>query len=239
MIIKGLKTQQDLDSNLVQVLDELKCTILKDLDFKQAKILTYWLNDWNEKFLKSEKQFDPKELIKYSRGNVVSAHLGYNIGSEQGGLHYGLVIDNNNEKSSKVLTIIPLRSLKDNEKPEDIDDRFELYLGDAILIDKIKYVEDQMASLDEQIKQSTIGDKTHMICSRRRAIYAKELSNLKKGSVAIVSQIRTISKMRIYEPLKTYHSLSNFILGADKLSEIDIMIKKLFLGKTIDTQNSV
>jgi len=63
----------------------------------------------------------------------------------------------------------------------------------------------------------------------------KELNNLKKGSVAIVSQIRTISKMRIYEPIKAYHSLSNFILSTDKLNEIDNMIKKLFLEKTIDT----
>ena len=63
------------------------------------------------KNFKNEKQFDPKKLIKYRRGNIVSVHLGYNIGSEQGGLHYGLVIDNNNEKSSKVITIIPLRCL--------------------------------------------------------------------------------------------------------------------------------
>jgi len=233
--IKELKTQQDLENSLTQVLNELKKTILNDLDFKQAKLLTYWLNDWNEKFLKNEKQFDPKKLIKYRRGNIVSVHLGYNIGSEQGGLHYGLVIDNNNEKSSKVITIIPLRSLKDNEKPEDIDDRFELYLGDAILTDKIKFLENQIAYLDEQIKQSTIKDKSHILCSRKRDRYIKELNNLKKGSVAIVSQIRTISKMRIYEPIKAYHSLSNFILSTDKLNEIDNMIKKLFLGKTIDT----
>ena len=101
MEIKELKTQQDLENSLTQVLNELKKTILNDLDFKQAKLLTYWLNDWNEKFLKNEKQFDPKKLIKYRRGNIVSVHLGYNIGSEQGGLHYGLVIDNNNEKVLK------------------------------------------------------------------------------------------------------------------------------------------
>jgi hypothetical protein len=40
--IKELKTQQDLENSLTQVLNELKKTILNDLDFKQAKLLTYW-----------------------------------------------------------------------------------------------------------------------------------------------------------------------------------------------------
>ncbi|MDK2821462.1 MAG: mRNA interferase MazF [Clostridia bacterium] len=42
----------------------------------------HWIPIRNEKFLKKEKDFDPQTLIKYKRGNVVNAHLGYNIGSE-------------------------------------------------------------------------------------------------------------------------------------------------------------
>jgi len=231
MDIKEINTEQQLKDTLEVVLSELKDTILKQLDFKQAKILTYWLNDWNNIFLKNEVDFNPNELIKYKRGNIVKVHLGYNIGSEQGGLHYGIVLDNNNDKNSKVITIIPLRSLKEDEKPDDIDERFELYLGEALFIDKIAYVEERIKKIEEKIKNVTPENPEHKIYMSKKNKYQKELNNLKKGSVAIVSQIRTISKMRIYEPLKSYHSLSKFVLSNDKLKEIDDMIKNLFLGK--------
>lgn len=231
MNIKNFNTYQELEKNLDQVLAELKSTILKDLEFKQAKLLTYWLNDWNEKFLKKEKDFDPKALIKYKRGNVVIAHLGYNIGSEQGGLHYGLVIDKNNDKNSKVITIIPLRSLKENESPEDIEEKFELYLGEALFTNKIIFVENKIKELEKQIKNLSPTSKDYIKCNRKKSNYEKDLMNLKKGSVAIVSQIRTISKMRIFEPIKSYHSLSTFELHPDKLKRIDEMIKKLFIGE--------
>ena len=151
MNIKDICTEQQLKDTLDAVILELKDTILNHLDFKQAKLLTYWLNDWNHKFLRNEASFNPQNLIKYKRGNIVKVHLGYNIGSEQGGLHYGIVLDNNNHKDSKVITIVPLRSLKENEKPEDIDKRFELYLGKALLVDKIDYVEGEIKKIEERI----------------------------------------------------------------------------------------
>ena len=53
----------------------------------KGKILAYWLNDY-ARLLQSEQSFDPKKLIRYKRGSIVKVHLGYNIGSEEGGLHY-------------------------------------------------------------------------------------------------------------------------------------------------------
>lgn len=231
MQIKNFHTTQDLDKNLDQVLSEFKNTVLNDLDFKQAKILVYWLNDWNEKFLKNENSFDPLKLIKYKRGNIVKAHLGYNIGSEQGGLHYGLVLDKDNDKNSPVLTIIPLRSLKDNESAEDINTNFEIYLGEALITDKIEYVQGKIEDLKNKSKSLSQTDSNYIKYSKRIRRYEKELRNLQKGSIAIVSQIRTVSKMRIFEPIKSYHSLRKFELDKKKLNDIDNMIKTLFIGE--------
>lgn len=230
MRIKNFHTPDELEENLKQVLVELKSTILDNLEFKQAKLLTYWLNDWNEKFLTKENNFNPEDLIKYKKGNILKIHLGYNIGSEQGGLHYGLVVDNNNDKTSNVITIIPLRSLKKDEKIEDIDERFELYLGEALLTDKISYIENQLEKFEKKLEFLSPKTKDYILYTRKKMKAKKELDNLKKGSIAIVSQIRTISKLRIYEPIKSYHSLSKFELDSDKLKDIDKMIKKLFIS---------
>lgn len=60
MVIKNFSTTKELEITLERVLKELKNTILCDLDFKQAKLLTYWLNDWNDKFLKSKPHLSLK-----------------------------------------------------------------------------------------------------------------------------------------------------------------------------------
>lgn len=233
MKISNLNSQEELKITLNQVLCELNDTITNELEFKQAKLLTYWLNDWNENFLKVEKSFNPNSLIKYKRGNVINAHLGYNIGSEEGGLHYGLVLDVVNDKNSSVITIVPLRSLKPDEKPEDINEKFEVYLGDSLLVDKIEYNKNKLAKAQQDLlqinknpkKSSSDAIKFEKIINR----CTKELENLSKGTVAIVSQIKTISKLRIYEPTKAFHSLSKFVLDTENMNKIDTAIKQLYL----------
>lgn len=83
---------------------------MDSLDSKHGKILAYWIRDY-VRFLEKEKTFDPQKLIRYKRGAIVKVHLGYRIGSEEGGLHYAVVIDDNPQKSH-VATIIPLTSRK-------------------------------------------------------------------------------------------------------------------------------
>lgn len=62
---------------------------------KKADLICYWLKDYIN-FLSSEKDFDSKKLKRYKRGDVVKVHLGFRIGSEEGGLHYAVVLDTNN-----------------------------------------------------------------------------------------------------------------------------------------------
>ena len=53
-----------------------------------------------------------KRNIAYKRGNVVKINFGFNLGAEYGGLHYGIVLDKNNDHNSPVITVIPLTSTK-------------------------------------------------------------------------------------------------------------------------------
>lgn len=227
MQIRNLNSPEELKQTLNKVLSELNETITNDLNFKQAQLLTYWLNDWNEQFLKNEQSFDPKKLIKYKRGNVVNVHLGYNVGSEEGGLHYALVLDASNDKVSSILTIVPLRSLKPDEKVEDLNSKFEVYLGESLLKDKIEYCESKLKKAKEDLADAKESEEIAKF-KKNIARYTKELRNLNKGTIAIVSQIRTISKLRIYEPTKGFHALSKFVLDSDNMKKIDNALKNLY-----------
>lgn len=57
----------------------------------------------------------------------------------------------------------------------------------------------------------------------------KEISKMKKGSIALVSQITTISKQRIYDPKTSSDILANLRVSNNTLDLIDSKIKELFL----------
>ncbi len=76
---------------------------------KKANLLSYWLESFSD-YIREETIFNPKELLSYKRGDVIKVNFGFNVGSEHGGLHYAVVLDNNNLQSSPVVTVIPLSS---------------------------------------------------------------------------------------------------------------------------------
>ena len=74
---------------------------------KKANLLSYWIKDY-VRMINFEETFEPTRNISYKRGNIVKINFGFNIGAEYGGLHYGIVLDNNNSHNSPVVTVIPL-----------------------------------------------------------------------------------------------------------------------------------
>lgn len=81
---------------------------------KKANLISYWLKDYVN-LINFEEKFEPTKNIAYKRGNIVKLNFGFNVGSEYGGLHYGVVLDNRNSHNSPVLTVIPLTSVKDGK----------------------------------------------------------------------------------------------------------------------------
>lgn len=88
---------------------------IENNNLKKANLLSYWFEDF-AKYNLNEKSFNPKLLKKYKRGSIIKANLGFNVGNEEGGLHYCIVLDKSNALSSGTLTVIPLTSTKENKK---------------------------------------------------------------------------------------------------------------------------
>ena len=103
--------------------------VLKEMPAKQQHILSEWFGVW-AKYISFEDTFDSKRLIYYKRGDIVLAHFGYNVGSELGGKHYAVVVENDNNKSNNTVVVVPISSISsEREKPLHPS---EVYLGAII-----------------------------------------------------------------------------------------------------------
>lgn len=58
---------------------------------------------------------------------------------------------------------------------------------------------------------------------------ADEITQMKEGSIALVNQITTISKIRIYDPRGTYDVLSGISLTKESMNKINQKIKELYV----------
>lgn len=58
-----------------------------------------------------------------------------------------------------------------------------------------------------------------------------QLKRMKKGSIALVGQIITISKIRVYDPVSSRDTLGSVRVSDSTLDKIDNKLKELFLGE--------
>lgn len=203
---------------------------------KKADLLCYWLSDYT-RFIKQETSFSSKKLKRYKRGDIVKVHLGFRIGSEEGGLHYAVVIENENPISSPVITVVPLTSVKN--KTDNLPTG-NIYLGNEIynqisLKSKtllasnqqlIKGIRDKLKNASSNEEAEMINQQLNLLETKVRLMQrtAKECIKMKQGSIALVNQIVTISKMRIYDPKSTGDVLSGIKLSNVNLNKIDELI---------------
>lgn len=229
---------------------------IDSLEPKKQRTLSYWLCDY-ARFLGKEKEFNPQKLVTYKRGAIVKVHLGFRIGSEEGGLHYAVVIDHN-AKSSPVATVIPLTSVKSNTDIANLHPS-RVYLGDEIyqrLKEKLDESQAEICSIQEKLvaRLNSIRTADKDICDDKAAVeerrismdalrktlielkekqknvrkMADEISKMKHGSIALVSQITTVSKIRIYDPLFPGDVLSNIRLSDESMEKLDKKVISLF-----------
>lgn len=221
---------------------------------KKADLIAYWVEDYS-RYLNKETNFDYSKIMRYRRGDIIQVNFGFNIGSEQGGLHYAVVMDNDNKKNSPVVTVIPLSS--GTEK--DVYAR-DLFLGNE-LYEKVKAKYDK---LDTKIKQDldfrkqmlkvvkqlqeksddTLDESALSLIenykihtekleaeSHRLKVYKKEVEKLKRGSIALMEQITTISKMRIYRPKNSDDLLYKVKYSSSTMDKINNRLVELFVFK--------
>lgn len=229
------------------------CITSDDKHIKKADLLSFWLNDYI-KYLDQEETFNSSRLKEYKRGDVIKANLGFNVGNEEGGLHYCVVLDKKNAKSFSTLTIIPLTSEKQhssqkkssvfigNELYQSLYEKNEKIINDVT--QQIKYCKEEFKEIkklpedtDEQkiikaYKSKEVYDiieKNEIKLSLCKKINF-ELSQMKKGSIALINQITTISKQRIYNPKKDFDILSGIKLSNEKMNLIDEKLKKFYIN---------
>lgn len=216
----------------------------------KADKLCYWIEDWI-KFLDFEPNFSPKSLRRYKRGEIIKVHLGFNIGSEEGGLHYAVVLDKNNAKTSPVVTIVPLTSVKPKTDINNLR-KGSIYLGNELFTQlnaKVSYtnrhLNETLTKLEERLKlfDNTTSieehnELTNALLSVRTEIdlldrMRTEILKMKSGSIALTNQITTISKIRIYDPKTDHDILSGIKFSNEKLDLIDSEIANNFTNYKI------
>lgn len=243
--VKKLKEEkelsfEDVKSNKDEAI-KLITSLLDSYMFNPEKIdkankFSYWLKDYSM-YLKQEETFKPLYLKDYKRGDIVKVNLGYNIDKELGGLHYCVVLDNKNSKAFHTVTVIPLTSIKSGKEYSFPN----IVLGNE-LYKSIKEKRDSFESIvfmeaSKIISKSNtkkIGSSNvmqlHNIIEDLKLLskIEEEIKGMKAGSIANVNQIRTISKMRIYNPRKNKDILSGIKLSEESLLLIDTAIVKAF-----------
>lgn len=226
----------------------------KNKSLKKADLISYWLEQYSA-YLIAEESYDYKKVMHYKRGDVIQLNFGFNIGSEHGGLHYAIVLDKNNLQSSPVVTVVPLSSgTEDETYARDVFLGNELY--EKINNKYEKLYEQIQKELEESEKLDPVVDyinklnisKTHdskninevlLGLSEKKAKlleeidrlekYKKTVDKLKNGSIALVEQITTVSKMRIYTPRNSDDLLYNISFSDGALDKITNKIKELFI----------
>lgn len=215
---------------------------------KRAMLLAYWLKQYVN-YIRKEDSFSPESVFKLKRGTVVQVEFGYRVGRELGGRHYAVVLDCSNRIHGNTVTVIPLGSVKEGTK----ENKYDIILNGGIyrpirkklvaLIDdaeKLLVEADEMGqkirSEDAERNEAAKAVQRQKIEMARAAIerakvWDSEIDRMKHGTLARLSQITTISKMRISQPLKKSHPLYGVRLEPEDMDKIDEGLKQLYFPK--------
>lgn len=244
------QTKDQLTQHKKRALRKLDLYMTSLIDSSDSKCngksdkLSYWLEDWTT-FLDYESSFSSSSLKRYKRGEIIKAHLGFNIGSEEGGLHYAAVVEKDNSIYNPVITIVPLTSIKpkkdlSNLKSGEVLLGNELYTKFAFkfktLYQEAKAENEKLIVEIQRLKNSKDWSESYMdnlenmqksVEDQINTLYKmkNEISKMERGSIALVNQITTISKIRIYNPKTTKDILSGITLSNDGLNKIDVTIQ--------------
>ena len=210
-------------------LNRLDLSFLKHIElseYKKSDLLAYWIKDFAV-YHDEERTFDIAKSGIYSRGDVIKVNLGFNIGNELGGLHYCIVLNKYDNTRNGALNVIPLTSRKDNKKYDSSSVNLgkELYNVFQEKIEKEKQKLQQI--LNELDKIDDIPVNIQNIIEKEKKYIEKmeeEISKMKQDSIALINQITTISKQRIFKDT----ARRNVRVSNEALDLIDKQIIKFF-----------
>lgn len=210
-------------------MNRLDLSFLKHIElseYKKSDLLAYWINDFAE-YHDEERTFNIAKSGMYCRGDVIKVNLGFNIGNELGVLHYYIVLNKYDNTRNGALNVIQLTSRKDSKKYDasSVNLGKELYNVFQEKIEKEKQKLQQI--LDELEKIDDVPINIQNIIEKEQKYIKKmkcEISKMKKDSIALINQITTISKQRIFKDTVR----RNVKISSESLDLIDKQIIKFF-----------
>ena len=215
-------------------LKRLDLSFLKHIklsEYKKSELLAYWIYDYAV-YHDEERTFNIAKSGMYSRGDVIKVNLGFNIGNELGGLHYCIVLNKYDNTRNGALNVIPLTSRKDGKKYDSSSVNLgkELY---NIFQNKIEKERQKLQQvLDKLGKIENVPINIRNIIEKEKNYIEKmesEIAKMKKDSIALINQITTISKQRIFKDTIR----RNVKISSKSLNLIDKQIIKFFTKEQI------
>lgn len=199
-------------------LHRLDISFLKHIDleeYKKSHLLAYWIDDFSN-YHDEERTFDCSKIKVFKRGNIIKANLGFNIGNELGGLHYCIVLNKNDNSKNGTLNVIPLTS-KNKSYKGCINLGNEIY---ELLNNNIKTEQTTLYNLVKESRESGITSITTEMQRKLEYIHklSVEVCKMKQNSVALINQITTISKQRLFD-IDILHKVKLSSITLDKLDK--------------------
>ena len=157
---------------------------------------------------------------------------------ELGGLHYCIVLNKDDKLSFGTLNVVPLTSMKENKKYYDNT----INIGNEIYINlynkfenRFNHIFDKLSSFSNNKINNCQDMKNDLeeisILSQELEFlkkFEKEILKMKKGSIALLNQLTTISKQRIYYPRTSKDLLDGIHLSNKNLVLLDEKLIKLY-----------
>lgn len=249
------RSKADIKNNISEAVDRLNKLLVAYADSingsynKKADLVSYWIKSFTD-YIEKEDDFNPSRLIRYSRGDVIRVNFGFRIGKELGGLHYAVVIDNNNSRAADVITVIPLSSTNGKTiHKSNLDLGQELYNKAITQYNKLNdfstsQIDEFKAILKLIPHDSDMDERKSAIIAELEAkldaaeatmdllkVYKKEINKLKTGTMAIMNQVTTVSKQRIYVPKKSTDYLYGIKLSDSTMDKLTEKLSKQIIRK--------
>lgn len=236
MDLKNIENKECLIKSIEKLVGDYKSLLCayadKEETYKRAALLYYWLRDYRN-YISNEKAFSSKYLPCYRRGNIINVNFGFNLGSELGGLHYAVVLADSTQ-SNPTVVVAPMTSYKAGRKIR----KDELFIDDRLFL-QLKSKQDALIQSEKSMLKSlrNFPECNNAMKDQIKAIMKNidqlehikhKISTLKHGSIIKMSQIRTISKMRIVDPTKPTDVFYNISLPSKDLNSVDERLVSLY-----------
>lgn len=215
---------------------------VRDSGFYKFKYMDSWCLEYS-KFLKNEvnvkqskRNSSQRTYKSYSKGAIIYAKLGINVGNEFSGNHFCIVLNKNDTIFNPILTVVPLTSSssKFNVKIEEEI----LQLATKILYKQAKIIADKLIHHVDEINKSENPNDPHLLKVNKELqeeseqifkVYDRYERYKNKSTYANILNITSISKERITK-INSYDPIGEMVYSENTINKIDKSIKNRFLN---------